>query len=136
MSLVKARTLAESSSETIDVLPCAKCGRQTQHATLANYGARCFQCYEDYLKATPDEVQLADKSQDPKGWAKLLRKRELMGERIGQVRRSMWRSVLGDSSNEPTQDQTRSREDEQARQAKSVADYAAKHGIKLTKEAA
>jgi hypothetical protein len=31
-------------------LPCRACGTATLIATLSNYGARCFRCYEDYCR--------------------------------------------------------------------------------------
>lgn len=28
--------------------PCGWCRKETRHATLVNYGGRCFRCFEDY----------------------------------------------------------------------------------------
>lgn len=56
------RTLPETH------LPCAWCRKPTIKETLANYGARCFQCYEAYcaedagvkagLRDTPQQAEM------------------------------------------------------------------------------
>jgi len=35
------------------LLPCMICRKPTQPATLTNYGARCFRCYEAYCAEKP-----------------------------------------------------------------------------------
>lgn len=45
------RKVAEKLTEQSGVLdraPCRWCGDPTARATLVNYGARCFRCYEDF----------------------------------------------------------------------------------------
>lgn len=42
--------VTQDGKEPIPPQPCTFCGRSTPHATLANYGARCFACFEAYCE--------------------------------------------------------------------------------------
>jgi hypothetical protein len=63
------------SQEENGPLPCHKCRRPTQRATLANYGAQCFACYEAYRLEPQTYVDVGDKRVDRLGWAKALERR-------------------------------------------------------------
>lgn len=80
-------------------LPCAWCRRLTLRTMLAQYGARCLQCYDAYITASnpqpewmrpiPANVRMVA----PKAWAGVLQKREESGERLSKAQRDMWREV-------------------------------------------
>ncbi len=59
-------------------LPCRKCAKSTPWATLANYGAQCFACYEAYCQEEQSHVDVGDKRIDPLGWAKALQRRHAL----------------------------------------------------------
>lgn len=76
-------------------LSCRWCHKPTLVATLMQYGARCFQCYEAYCNEVPRAISAADKRVDgPRGWAHALRARELSGERLTPAARAMWRAAI------------------------------------------
>jgi hypothetical protein len=54
-------------------LPCRWCGAPTLGATLSQYGARCFECYEAYCNAPPTHLALTAEQRR----AALKRSREL-----------------------------------------------------------
>ncbi len=68
----------QQAPEANGPLPCSKCRRPTQRATLANYGAQCFACYEAYCQEAQPHVDVGDKRLDPLGWAKALQRRHAM----------------------------------------------------------
>jgi hypothetical protein len=77
-------------------LPCWKCGSLALHGALASYGGMCPNCYEGYCNSTPEVPHwAANKNVDgPKGWARALKKREMLGERLTPAQKAMWRSAL------------------------------------------
>jgi hypothetical protein len=76
-------------------LPCAVCRTQTQAATLSQYGARCFSCWETYrtgpLPKTPDVGD--KKNSGPRDWIRALRRRDEAGERLTPAQRGAWREA-------------------------------------------
>jgi len=80
---MKRRTLSDDTDDSGPVgapdaprfLPCRWCGASTAVATLANYGARCFACYEAYRREPQTHVDIGDKRVDRLGWAKALQRR-------------------------------------------------------------
>lgn len=77
-------------------LQCRWCGKQTQRTTLAEYGARCFACFEAYLRApSATPAWMADKRSDGhRAWAKALQAREKAGDRLTGAQRAMWRAAV------------------------------------------
>lgn len=96
-------------------LPCRWCRKETLSAILAQYGARCSECYDRYCSegfAPPPlgrltrqdklgimrrlRAVLADISgnRSPRGWAYALKAREDAGEQLSPAQRAMWRGAL------------------------------------------
>ena len=75
-------------------LPCRWCQKQTLVSTLAEYGARCFACYEAYCRDVPRAPQTGDKRRGPRAWAYALRDREQAGERLTIAQRAAYRDAL------------------------------------------
>lgn len=77
--------------------PCRWCDAPTSIATLNQYGARCFGCYESYCRNVPEATPyMADKRKgEPKAWAHSLKAREESGERLSPTQRQMWRAAFG-----------------------------------------
>jgi hypothetical protein len=95
-----------------ELSPCSYCRKATQHATLAQYGARCFDCWEAFkLQAMPEQPKLlmthAEKiaalqklrtvanSQASRQWAHVLAHDEAHGRPLTLAQRQMWRRGLG-----------------------------------------
>lgn len=78
------------------LLPCHRCQTLTQRATLAQYGARCYRCYEAYCQEPqPSPRFMGDKKLGDKDWAVALKAREESGERLTLAQKIMWREALG-----------------------------------------
>lgn len=77
-------------------LPCHRCAEQTHVATLTQYGAMCFGCYEAYCREPqPNPEFMGDKRNGPHDWAEALRKREESGEHLTLFQKTCWREALG-----------------------------------------
>ena len=101
------------------MLPCSFCGRQTEHAVLVEYGARCGPCFNAYVTRdrpvsrilTSDEKRavlhrlrvLLSVQQHPRAWAHRLRDREDAGERLTRIQRDAWRTALNESENQESE---------------------------------
>lgn len=101
MSYVKAKqqyqeAAADHREDEPPKLACRWCNAMTPVAALASYGARCFRCYEAYCNSAPEVPHwAANKNTDgPKGWARALKKREMLGERLSPAQKAMWRAAL------------------------------------------
>lgn len=98
MSYTKARDqkIADEFIKPEDeLLECTFCHRPTKRGTLSAYGARCFPCYEAYGNEPQSYPDTGDKGQDPRGWARALKRREDSGERLTPAQRAMCRSAIG-----------------------------------------
>lgn len=94
MSLVRLRDAAVSSGgDEHGPIPCARCGRPTARATLVQYGARCFSCYEDYIKERLPEARIP-KERSPLGWAHHLKALRFQGDSMTKAQIDMYQSVL------------------------------------------
>lgn len=84
------------AADTEHRLPCTVCGTATLHATLAQYGARCWSCFDAYCRERPATPTLAftRPSHGDKAWAHQLRHREQQGEALPALQRRMWRQAL------------------------------------------
>lgn len=77
-----------------DRMPCSWCRAPTLVATLNQYGARCFECYEAYCQAPQPSPNVGDKrTGDPRAWAHALRAREERGDRLTLAQRDMRRAA-------------------------------------------
>lgn len=87
---------SKGTADRFAMLPCSNpnCGTATPRATLAQYGARCFPCYEAYRREPQPRIYVGDKREDPKSWAYALKAREEAGERLSPPQRDMWRQAL------------------------------------------
>ncbi len=77
--------------------PCRWCGESTLRTMLAQYGARCFRCFEAYCaEAQLAPVFLANPAVDgSKAWAWALKAREEHDPRsMTEAQRAMWRAAL------------------------------------------
>lgn len=76
--------------------PCRWCGGDTLLATLAQYGARCFRCYEASCREAQPKPRIAPDKQryGAKAWAWALKAREEAGERLTLAQQSAWRDAL------------------------------------------
>lgn len=87
---------APAAIDPFGPLPCRLCGMLTQRAMLAQYGARCLNCYELWRGESQPSPYVGDKRVDgPKAWAHALKAREQAGERLSIAQRTMWREALG-----------------------------------------
>src|SRR5512146_2386823 len=75
-------------------LECKWCGTPTLWGTLAQYGARCLDCYERYVRESHPWPAVGDKNIGPKAWAHALKEREQSGERLTGAQRDAWRGAL------------------------------------------
>lgn len=75
-------------------LPCRWCQKQTLVSTLAEYGARCFACYEAYCRDVPPVPQMGDKRRGPRAWAYALRARDQRCDPLTLAQRNAWRRAL------------------------------------------
>lgn len=76
-------------------LPCRWCHTPTLRTMLAQYGARCLQCYEAYCREPQRSPNVGNKrDHGPKAWAHALRAREAAGERLSVAQRDMWCAAL------------------------------------------
>jgi hypothetical protein len=66
---------------------CMFCHRPSQWATLSQYGARCFSCYESWQRAPQTSPDIGDKRKGLRDWAHALKRRHDAGERLtfGQI---------------------------------------------------
>ncbi len=78
--------------------PCKWCSKTTIKETLANYGARCYECYERYVTESTPPGPLVEKEKygEHRAWAYALRTRETVGASLSGAQKAMWRAVLGD----------------------------------------
>lgn len=84
-------------------LPCAWCKEPTLVATLTQYGARCFRCYEASCRTQQPSPAIGDKRKGgPKAWAHSLKAREQAGERLTPAQQAAWRDALRQP--QPTED--------------------------------
>jgi len=77
-------------------MPCHRCSDMTHVATLTQYDAMCFRCFEAYCRepqATPKFM--GDKREGACSWAEALQKREQSGERLSLFQKTCWREALG-----------------------------------------
>lgn len=98
-------------------MACGLCKRMVETQELSSHGARCRDCYEDYLAEknpagwprrplTPDErsaardrglkalAQLRSMRSDPKSWARDLQRREESGEVLTTIQSQAWKEAL------------------------------------------
>jgi hypothetical protein len=77
-------------------LPCRWCGTPTLRATLAQYGARCFGCYEVFCQAPQPPFRfVGDKREGPQAWAWALKAAEERDpSSVSRSQRAAWRSAL------------------------------------------
>jgi hypothetical protein len=57
MSYKSKSGLDDVEQQCTNYLPCRYCGKSTLVATLSQYGARCFSCFEKYCSMTPAEIK-------------------------------------------------------------------------------
>lgn len=80
------------------LMPCRWCTTPTLRSTLNTFGARCAPCYRAFCRAEqpcPPQPGIGAKDLDPKAWAKTLKHRQHLGERLTNAQRQMWRDALG-----------------------------------------
>jgi len=76
-------------------LPCRWCRMPTLRVTLAQYGARCYPCFEAYCSEPQPAALLADKRLGLKAWAWALKAREEHDPKsLTAAARDMWRAAL------------------------------------------
>lgn len=112
-------------------LPCLWCGKPTARLTLANYGARCFECYEAYRREPQEAVDVGDKRIDRRGWAKALERRHRRpNNRLTPPQIAMYRTALSARQVEdapPSTEDSRRLDAARAATAARVAAYIREH---------
>lgn len=79
-------------------MPCRWCETPTSIAALAQYGGRCWRCYDGWTRKPqqPAVHEIANRvAGGPRAWAEHLRMREQRGERLSPFQRAAWREALG-----------------------------------------
>jgi hypothetical protein len=75
--------------------PCQRCYTLTDRKQLAQYGARCFRCYEAFCREPQPRRDVGDKRVDPRNWAHALKRHEDAREPLSPCQRAMWRYAFG-----------------------------------------
>ncbi len=85
----------EPDGKTVYYGPCQMCSKTTNKETLANYGTRCYECYERYVvEKVPDGPAVhKDRYGEHRAWAHALKARD--GIKLSGAQKAMWRAVLG-----------------------------------------
>jgi hypothetical protein len=78
---------------TANRMPCRWCQTLTLVSTLNHYGARCFACYEAFLREPQPKVDVGDKRVDPTSWVGALQRRKDAGERLTQAQLEILRAA-------------------------------------------
>lgn len=90
------KRMADAAPQDGSRLPCHLCGEPTLHATLTQYGARCYPCYERWCAEPQTGPNVGDRrATGPLAWAHALKTREEAGERLTLSQKVMWREALG-----------------------------------------
>jgi hypothetical protein len=94
MSYRKRVAQSGDSGEALDTLPCSRCAALATCETLATYGGQCFGCYERYRQEPQPTVNVGDKRDSLRSWARALKAREQGGDRLTWAQKQAWREVL------------------------------------------
>jgi hypothetical protein len=73
---------------------CHVCGTTTIGGSLSDFGARCFPCYQAYLRESRVFPDVGKKSDDPRAWAYALQRRHESGDRLTPAQVSAYKAVI------------------------------------------
>lgn len=83
------------------LLPCRWCETLTPRETLAAHGARCFGCYQRFLRQRQTRPAIeGDKRAGLRDWARALRDRQAAGEQLTNAQQDAWQAALRHSPEE------------------------------------